>query len=233
MSFLEKFLKKKLPQVLQFTLIPLICLSVMVPLTIIVIGPIAGLLANAITAVYNVLFQIPVIGCILFGAFFIIIIMLGIHWSVLPIELAVLGQQGYEYGLSAGGMGNYALLGVCLGALIASKRSSVKQTAGSAAFVDALSGITEPGLYGVVMTNKMYLISLIAGGAAGGLVIGIFNVPVVQFAFSGILSFGAYLTMPKLAIYIIAIVVSIIVSCVLSVLITKRIENEDKLSPAD
>lgn len=227
MSFLEKFLKKKLPQILQFTLIPLICLGVMVPLTIMVIGPVAALLANAITSVYNVLFQIPVIGCILFGAFFIIIIMLGLHWSVLPIELALLSQQGYEYGLSAGGMGNYALLGVCLGALIASKKTVVKQTAGSAAFVDALSGITEPGLYGVVMTNKQYLISLIAGGAAGGLIIGLFDVPVVQFAFSGILSFGAYLTMPKLPIYIVAIAVSIAVSCVLSSIITKKIEAEN------
>lgn len=224
MSYLEKFLKKRLPKIVQFTLVPLITLVVMVPLTIMVIGPLAGILANAISAVYGVLFKVPVIGCVLFGAFFIVIIMLGLHWSVLPIQLAVLAEQGFEYGLSAGGMGNYALLGVCLGALIASKSAKVRQTAGSAAFVDALSGITEPGLYGIVMTNKNYLISLIAGGAAGGLIIGLFDVPIVQFAFSGILSFGAYLTMPKLPIYIIAIAVSILVSCLLSMVITRRIE---------
>lgn len=225
MSMLEKFLKKRLPQILQFTLVPLITLAVMVPLTIIVIGPAAAVLANAISSVYGVLFRIPVIGCVIFGAFFIVIIMLGLHWSVLPIQLSVLAEQGFEYGLSAGGMGNYALLGVCLGALIASREAKVRQTAASAAFVDALSGITEPGLYGIVMTNKRYLISLIAGGAAGGLIIGLFNVPIVQFAFSGILSFGAYLTMPKLPIYILAIAVSIIVSCALSAVITKRSET--------
>ncbi|MBQ1533167.1 MAG: PTS transporter subunit EIIC [Solobacterium sp.] len=224
MSVLEKYLKTHLPQILQFTLIPLFTLVLMVPLTIMVIGPVSAVLANAISALYGVLFRLPVIGCVIFGAFFIVIIMLGLHWSVIPVQLAVLAEQGYEYGLSAGGMGNYALLGVCLGALIASKQAKVRQTAASAAFVDALSGITEPGLYGIVMTNKKYLVSLIAGGAAGGLVIGLFNAPIVQFAFTGILSFGAYLTMPKLPIYIIAVAVSILVSCLLSILITRQSE---------
>lgn len=224
MNVLEKYLKTHLPQILQFTLIPLFTLVLMVPLTIMVIGPVSAVLANAISALYGVLFRLPVIGCVIFGAFFIVIIMLGLHWSVIPVQLAVLAEQGYEYGLSAGGMGNYALLGVCLGALIASKQAKVRQTAASAAFVDALSGITEPGLYGIVMTNKKYLVSLIAGGAAGGLVIGLFNAPIVQFAFTGILSFGAYLTMPKLPIYIIAVAVSILVSCLLSILITRQSE---------
>ena len=224
MSHLEKGLKKVLPQVVQFTFVPLLCLAIMVPLTIMVIGPISGVLATAISAAYKALFIYPLIGCVLFGAFFIVIIMLGLHWSVIPIQLAVLAEQGYEYGLSAGGMGNYALLRVCLGVLFASKNAKKRQVAGSAAFVDALSGITEPGLYGIVMTNKRYLISLIVGGAAGGLIIGLFDVPTIQFAFSGILSFGAYLTIPKLPIYITAIVVSIAVSCAVSMLTTKRIE---------
>ncbi|WP_105305043.1 PTS transporter subunit EIIC [Anaerolactibacter massiliensis] len=224
MSHLEKGLKKVLPQVVQFTFVPLLCLAIMVPLTIMVIGPISGVLATAISAAYKALFIYPLIGCVLFGAFFIVIIMLGLHWSVIPIQLAVLAEQGYEYGLSAGGMGNYALLGVCLGVLFASKNAKKRQVAGSAAFVDALSGITEPGLYGIVMTNKRYLISLIVGGAAGGLIIGLFDVPTIQFAFSGILSFGAYLTIPKFPIYITAIVVSIAVSCAVSMLTTKRIE---------
>lgn len=226
MSHLEKGLKKVLPQVVQFTFVPLLCLAIMVPLTIMVIGPISGVLATAISAAYKALFIYPLIGCVLFGAFFIVIIMLGLHWSVIPIQLAVLAEQGYEYGLSAGGMGNYALLGVCLGVLFASKNAKKRQVAGSAAFVDALSGITEPGLYGIVMTNKRYLISLIVGGAAGGLIIGLFDVPTIQFAFSGILSFGAYLTIPKLPIYITAIVVSIAVSCAVSMLTTKRIEGK-------
>lgn len=226
LSHLERFLKKILPKVLQFTLVPLLSLVIMVPLTIMVIGPISALLATAISNVYGALFIYPVIGSILFGAFFIIVIMLGLHWSVLPIQLAVLANQGFEYGLSAGGMGNYALLGVCLGALIASKNRNIKQTAASAAFVDALSGITEPGLYGVVLTNKNYFVALILGGAVGGLIIGLFNVPIVQFAFSGILSFGAYLTMPKLTIYILAILSSILTSCLLSIFITRRIETK-------
>ena len=53
MSYFEKWLKKVLPQMTQFILVPFLCLIVFVPLTILVFGPIGGLVANAINAVYG------------------------------------------------------------------------------------------------------------------------------------------------------------------------------------
>lgn len=222
MSHVERWLKKKLPQVTQFILVPLICLSLFVPLTIMVFGPIGGLMANSITVAYNALFQFRILADVVFGAFFIIVIMLGLHWAVTPIMLSILATQGYEYGLAVGGMGNYALFGVCLAVLICSKDKELKATAGSAAFVNILSGITEPGLYGVVLKNKKYILSLIIGGAAGGLVCGIFDVAATQFAFSGILAFGAWLSIPQILWYCIAILVSIAVGFIVTVILDKR-----------
>lgn len=221
MSHLEKWLKKVLPQVVQFIFVPLICLVVLVPISIMVIGPLGGLLANGITIAYNALFHFRILADVIFGAFFIIVILLGLHWAVTPIMLAILAQQGYEYGLAVGGMGNYALLGVCLAVLVISKDKEQKAVAGSAAFVNLLSGITEPGLYGIVLKNKKYLLSLIIGGASGGLICGIFDVAATKFAFSGILAFGAWLSTPHLLWYVVAIVVSIAVGFILTVALEK------------
>lgn len=227
MSYFEKWLKKVLPQVVQFILVPLLCLGIFVPITIMVFGPIGGLLANGITVAYNALFHFRVLADVVFGAFFIIVILLGLHWAVTPIMLSILAQQGYEYGLAAGGMGNYALFGVCLAVLIFSKNKEQKATAGSAAFVNILSGITEPGLYGIVLKNKKYLLSLIVGGAAGGLILGIFNVAATKFAFSGILAFGAWLSTPHLVWYCVAIAVSIAVGFVMTVILDKSMKNKE------
>lgn len=221
MSYVEKFLKKILPQIVQFILVPLISLAVLVPLSIMIIGPIGGLLANVITFIYNTLFHFRVLSCVIFGAFFIIIILLGLHWAVTPIMLGILAKQGYEYGLAVGGMGNYALLGVCLAVLLISRDKEQKATAGSAAFVNALSGITEPGLYGIVLKNKKHVLSLVIGGAFGGLVCGIFDVAATKFAFSGILAFGAWLSTPHLLWYCVAIAVSIIVGFILTIILEK------------
>lgn len=40
LAMLEKYLKKHLPEILGPVLTPLICLTVMVPLTVVVIGPV-------------------------------------------------------------------------------------------------------------------------------------------------------------------------------------------------
>lgn len=227
MSHLERWLKKKLPQVAQFILVPLVCLAVLVPVTIMVFGPLGGMLANGITIAYNALFQFRILASVVFGAFFIIVILLGLHWAVTPIMLSILAQQGYEYGLAVGGMGNYALLGICLAVLLFSEDKEQRATAGSAAFVNALSGITEPGLYGIVLKDKKYLFALIAGGAAGGLICGIFNVAATKFAFSGILAFGAWLSIPNLLWYCVAIVVSIAVGFVLTVILDKGLKKKN------
>src|SRR5690606_12100892 len=100
------------------------------------------------------------------GAFFIFVIMLGLHWIVLPIQLQILAEQGFEYSLAVGGMGGYALLGITLAVLLFNKDKKLKEVAASSAFVNMISGTTEPGLYGICMKNKRYFLALILGGAA-------------------------------------------------------------------
>lgn len=221
-SYLEKGLRKVLPKTVQLIIVPVISLIVMVPAMLLVFGPLGFFLANGIASGYEMLLNFsPIIMSVLFGALFIYVIMLGMHWVVLPIQLSILASQGYEYSLCAGGLGNYALLGVCLAVFVIAKDKQTRTMAGSAAFVNFLSGITEPGLYGVVLKNKKYFISLTVAGALGGLICGIFECYITNFAFTGLFGIPAFASSPTAGFYFLAVGVTIITAFILTIILEK------------
>lgn len=230
LSVLEKWLKKNVPSALQFIIVPAVCLFILVPLTIIVFGPVGGIIGNLIKAVYSILNRNVILTDIVFGGLFSIIILLGMHWAVTPIMLGVLAEQGFEYALAAGGMGNYAVLGICLAVAVFAKNANDRTTAGSGAFTNALCGITEPSLYGIVMRSKTLLGTMILSGAIGGLVLGIGKVAATNFAFSGILSFPAWFGAINFPMYCVGIVVAIGCGFVFTMLLMKsgRVKEFDQ-----
>ncbi len=221
MSHFERWLKKTLPQVVQFILVPFLCLVIFVPLSILVFGPVGGLVANGINAVYGVISASRILLGIVFGGLFSLVILLGMHWAVTPILLSVMASQGFEPALAAGGMGNYAILGICLAVAIFAQNPGDKTTAGSAAFTNALCGITEPALYGIVLRSKWLLGVMILSGAAAGLVLGIGKVAATNFAFSGLLAFSGWFGCVNFPMYCVGILVSIALSFVLTAFLIK------------
>ena len=184
-------------------------------------GPIGGMIANGITAVYNLICGNTILVGIVFGAFFSLVILLGMHWAITPILLGVMAEQGFEPALAAGGMGNYAALGVCLAVALFAKNAGDKATAGSAAFTNALCGITEPGLYGIILRSKWLIGSMIVSGAVGGLILGIGKVAATNFAFSGILAFSGWLGCVNFPMYCIGIVTAILVGFITTSVLLK------------
>lgn len=230
MSIFEKWLKKVLPSAVQFILVPALCLFVFVPLTIIVFGPIGGLIGNIVKGLYSLLSSNVILTDIVFGGLFSIIILLGMHWAVTPIMLGIMAEQGYEYALAAGGMGNYAVLGICLAVAVFAKNKNDRATASSGAFTNALCGITEPSLYGIIMRSKMLLVTMICAGALGGLVLGIGKVAATAFAFSGILSFPAWFGAINFPMYCVGIIVAIAAGFIFTMLLMKsgKVNEFDK-----
>lgn len=221
-SYLEKGLKRILPQITHLLLVPVFSLVVMVPAMLLVFGPIGFGIANVVAEGYEWLLQYPLILSLLFGGFFVFVIVIGAHWLVTPLLLSILAEQGREYALAAGGMGNYAILGVLLAVLLISQDKAERTVAGSAAFVNGVAGITEPGIYGVIVKNKRYFVGVIAGGLTGGLICGLFDVYVTAFAFSGVLGAPAFLSSPRAVPYFIAVFASIAVSFVLTLVLDRR-----------
>lgn len=221
MSLLENWLKKILPQVTQFILVPFLCLVIFVPLTILVFGPLGGMIANAINGIYGLINTSKILVGIVFGGLFSLVILLGMHWAITPILLSVMSTQGFEPALAAGGMGNYAALGICLAVALFAKNAGDKATAGSAAFTNALCGITEPALYGIVLRSKWLLGVMIFSGAAAGLILGIGGVAATNFSFSGILAFSGWFGCINFPMYCAGIIVAIALGFVLTTSLLK------------
>ncbi|MEU6539006.1 PTS transporter subunit EIIC [Streptomyces sp. NPDC047000] len=227
-SYLERALKRILPQLTHLLLIPVFSLVVMVPAMLLVFGPIGFGIAKGVAVGYDWLLHYPLILSLLFGGFFIFVIAIGAHWLVTPLLLGILADQGKEYALAAGGMGNYAILGVLLAVLLTSKDKPTRTVAASAAFVNGVAGITEPGLYGVVIKSKRYLVAVVAGGLVGGLICGLFDVYVTAFAFSGILGAPAFLASPRAVPYFFAVACSMAVGFLCTLLLDRRSRQSEQ-----
>lgn len=88
LSKLEHWAEPRLPEVVRPIGTPFICAAIMVPMAILVIGPVSTVLSNGLASAYNMLYKfIPWLASGLFGAIWEGLVIFGIHWSFTPISL--------------------------------------------------------------------------------------------------------------------------------------------------
>ncbi len=167
LSHLEKFVKKRLPDVVKQILTPLICFAVIVPLTLLIIGPISETVANGIAAAYNFLnVHVPVLTAGIFGGFWEVLVIFGVHWGMNPIMLADLGVNGnYTMGVYVAAA-VASQMGAVFGVAVKSRNKEMKNMSASAG-ITAIFGITEPTVYGVTLRlKKPFICACIASAVA-------------------------------------------------------------------
>lgn len=97
LSYLERFLEKKLPEAAKALLTPLICFLIMVPATILVIGPVSSITANGIANGYNFLANTaPALAGAIIGGLWEVVVIFGVHWGITPVVLANFDMQGFD-----------------------------------------------------------------------------------------------------------------------------------------
>lgn len=95
LSYLEKFVEKHLPGVIKPLLTPFICLVVMVPLTILILGPASAITANGIANGYNWLVRVaPAVAGAIIGGVWQVFVIFGVHWGITPVVLANFDMYG-------------------------------------------------------------------------------------------------------------------------------------------
>ncbi len=97
LSYLERWLNKHLPDIIKALAVPFICTVIMVPLTILVIGPVSDMLATGIANAYNFLVNtVPALAAILVGGIWQVFVIFGVHWGVTPMCLANFANYGCD-----------------------------------------------------------------------------------------------------------------------------------------
>lgn len=184
LSYVERFVDKKLPEVIKSLFTPFICMIVMVPLTILVIGPLSDSLATGIANGYNALYNFaPAVAAAVIGGLWQIVVIFGVHWGVTPMCLANYDLYGMDTFQAFQTMAVVAQAGAVFGVFIKARNKKTKNMALSAG-VTGIFGITEPAIYGVNLRFKKPFICGCIAGAVGAVVGSFFNI--AYYAYAGL-----------------------------------------------
>lgn len=184
LSYVERFVDKKLPEVIKSLFTPFICMIVMVPLTILVIGPLSDSLATGIANGYNYLYNLaPAVAAAVIGGLWQVVVIFGVHWGVTPMCLANYDLYGMDTFQAFQTMAVIAQAGAVFGVFIKARSRQTKNIALSAG-VTGIFGITEPAIYGVNLRFKKPFICGCIAGAIGAVVGSFFNI--AYYAYAGL-----------------------------------------------
>ena len=184
LSYVERFVDKKLPEVIKSLFTPFICMIVMVPLTILVIGPLSDSLATGIANGYNYLYNLaPAVAAAVIGGLWQIVVIFGVHWGVTPMCLANYDLYGMDTFQAFQTMAVIAQAGAVFGVFVKARNKQTKNIALSAG-VTGIFGITEPAIYGVNLRFKKPFICGCIAGAIGAVVGSFFNI--AYYAYAGL-----------------------------------------------
>lgn len=219
-SKLEKLAKKFIPSMLQLMLVPTFVLAVTVPLSWIVIGPVMNTVSSWLSkGVFGIFGMSPLIGGALLGAFWQLVVLLGLHAAFIPILMNNLFSQGYDPVNAVLGLTVWALAGVTLGYALKNKDPE-KRGIGFGSLASALCGVTEPAIYSIALPNfKLFVCAWIGGGISGG-ILGVLGGKMYTMAGDGLFRIPAMINPEGLDIsfygFIICALTSFAVSAVLA-----------------
>lgn len=203
-AFLEKQLKKIIPDVVKLFLVPFFVALITIPLTFMVIGPVMNVVAdglgNALIAIQD--FNPIIYGAIL-GFSWQILVMFGMHWALIPFVIIALSQGQPTALISASGSVSFAQTGAVLAVMLKTKNSKLKELS-IPAFISGIFGVTEPAIYGITLPKKKpFWASCIVGGVTGAITMAI-GVQAYQMGGLGIFRYTSMISPEgdiKLAIY--------------------------------
>jgi PTS system beta-glucosides-specific IIC component len=192
MSYVYPVVDKVIPKFLRVLLTPMIVLFIMIPLELIVLGPVGSYVGTWLTDGINYLYAtVGVLAGAILGFFKPIMVMFGMHYAIMPIQIQQIASAGSTMLMPASLAANLAQAGAAFGVFVLTRNKTMKSAAGSSG-VTALFGITEPAIYGVTLRYKR---PFFAGCAAAGIVGGFYSIVHASanaISLPGVLALGTY-----------------------------------------
>lgn len=219
MSVIEKKLHKIVPEIIDLFVTPLVTVLITGYVTLTIVGPVFSTVENWVLSGAEALIAIPFgIGSAIAGAFYAPTVVAGLHHMYNALEAGLLSRNGANTWMPIATAANVAQGAAALAVAVKTKNNKTKAMAVPAS-LSAFLGITEPAIFGV---NVRYMTPFIAGcigGAAGGLLAGIFQISASAYGITGI--FGFLITTDSMVQYGIEMIVAAGVAFVLSSMLYK------------
>ena len=185
-AWLYNLLKKHVANNYHTLVIPFVCIFLMVPFVILVIGPVAvglgDLISSAITSLFGVA---PILAGLLLGALWEILVTFGLHWAIMPIVISDISTKGSDQILACAGVATWACMGIAFALLIKAKKDPKLRSVMGAAIIPVLfAGITEPIVYGALLRYKKCMAYTMIAGAVGGAITAVVGTKITVMFFS-------------------------------------------------
>jgi len=188
LAVLENYIQKRCPESIRLFMIPMVCLMVIVPLTVLVFGPIGVYLGNSLAAGIQHLqeFSSVLTGAVIGGGMMFCVIV-GLHWGLVPIAIAAAAGAGDTiYPMWA--PSTFAQMGVAFAIYLRARNPEHRTLAGPATLTGILAGVTEPIIYGLILRFRRTIPIVVVSGMIGGAINGYFQVKMMAFAFHSLLT---------------------------------------------
>ena len=206
MCKLENWLHKKVPEVIDLFVTPLVTVLVTGFLTLTLIGPVFAQIETWVLAGATWLITIPFgIGAFLMGAAYAPTVVAGVHHMYNAIELSMLADNGKNIWMPIATAANVAQGAAALAVALKTKQKKLKSMALPAS-LSAFLGITEPAIFGVNLRFMKPLIAGMIGGACGAAVASIMNVYATANGVTGV--FGFLITTESFLGYLLTFVIA-------------------------
>lgn len=172
--FVEKGVTKISPKPIRVFFVPMVCFAIVVPVTLLFLGPLGFTVGKGLTAVILFLYdKLGWVAVALLAAILPFMIATGMHKALVPYAVSSITELGQELLYMPASLAhNISEGGACFAVALKTKDPELRSSAISAG-ISAIFGITEPALYGVTLQHKRALYGVVAGSFIGGLVIGL------------------------------------------------------------
>lgn len=184
MSYVERFLKKVIPDVLRIVAIPVLTIVIMLPIALCAIGPLFSVVVGAIAN--GIIWLSSVAGWLttaIAGAIWSLVVATGMHIPLLTALLPAFLELGYDPVIQNGSIvQTYSVLTLALAYGLRASTKEERELGWSTFGTYVFGRVSEPIIYGILLRDKKALAWDVLGGFAGGLFVGLSGAKLHIFA---------------------------------------------------
>lgn len=217
LAWLERWLRRRVPKDLRLIVVPTVCLAVLVPLTLVLFGPIGTTVSTALSEAVGWIWGLsPALAGAVMGGLWQVFVMFGVHWGFVPVIVNDLTVHGHS--VITGPLVSAVLAqGAATAAVfLRTRNSELRSLAGAAAVSAFVAGVTEPAIYGVTLRLRRPFVYACVAGAVGGSIAAVGRSAADSFVFPGLLTLPAYLHVGSFAMQAIGTTVAVVLAFTLT-----------------
>lgn len=227
---IQKLAKKVIPEIVQTFFVPFFVLLIALPIGFLVIGPIIGFATDLLGQGFNSLMAFsPALYGLLLGAFWQVLVIFGLHWSVVPLAIMQVTETGMSQVLAGSFAASFAQTAVIVAMFFKLKDKKLK-TLAIPAIISGICGVTEPAIYGLSLPKKKPFIYSMVGGAIGGVIMMMQGATAYQMGGLGVFGIVSYISPDGDASGAMTSIVAILVAMAISFVLTFFLWKDEEVT---